>query len=119
MEVLAEKIAELLGITIESAVELYPYLRDQYVLYEVLESSKSLFMILLFLSVISTVLMVIFLFMEEVDFSEPDAEERMFIKITKNCAIVAITFLVIVMGVNIAQAVIAPDIMMIQELLGN
>lgn len=118
MEVLAEKIAELLGITVDAAVEVYPYIRDQYVMYGVLDSIKAVFVILVVVSTILSIFSVGFLFFDGVDFENPDDEEKIFIKAAKWSVIVFIFSLIMTMSVSIAQAVLSPDIMLIRELLG-
>ena len=45
MEILATKIAELLDVTIEQAIALYPILRQQFVYYRVLDTIQLITMI--------------------------------------------------------------------------
>lgn len=50
MEELATKIAELLDITVESAIELYPVLRNQFMVYKIVGIFEKIAIIIFFIT---------------------------------------------------------------------
>ncbi len=112
MEVLTNKLAELLQVGVDGATKAYPVLREQYIWYRVFGEIMTtagvvLFTLLLFGFCGSIVLWV----------SYVDGHPKWLPKLCKILGIVAVVALVVMVGSSIFRVVLAPDIMMILEML--
>jgi len=52
MEVLVQELARMLNVTVEKALEVYPIIRTQYIIYNIIESASPIFGFLLFASIV-------------------------------------------------------------------
>jgi len=119
MEQLAVKIAELLDITLEAAIELYPVLRGQYIWYVIFGNVITFGMVALVLS-LCIFLIVGFLYSlgKKDAYSESDKKTvETFRKITKTALVVMISCVVIVLLANALRMVTATDIHLLMRLL--
>lgn len=106
MNILAEQLAELLNIGIEQAVKLYPILRTQFVWYEMLNTIGAL---LLVGGVIITTLLLFFVSDEYVEVN----------KIV--VAVLLVSTIAAILGLTLlgVRPIFAPDLMLIQRILGG
>ena len=107
MEILAEKLAGLLEIGVEGAKVAYPYLREQFVWWKVLD-------IIGFVGLFATLFLVVLTFFLAIDRNPCDEEDMDVFK-------VAVVSTLVVIGITVAsfilQVVVAPDIVMIRDFL--
>lgn len=110
MEVLISKLADLLQVGVDGATKAYPVLREQYIWYKVLGE---------IMATAGVVLFVLFVFgvFALLVFSCDSRYPKWFPKLCKIASIVAVVALVIMVGSSILRVVLAPDIMMILEML--
>ena len=111
MELLAQKLAEFLDISIESAVEVYPILREQFKIYKLLDGlSLALGMV----TVVAIILLVVFLF-KGIDEYESEREGRL--KTMKIIFFIGAGTAVFSVLLSCLMAYAAPDLMMLKEFL--
>ena len=111
MELLAQKLAEFLDISIESAVEVYPILREQFKIYKLLDGlSLALGMV----TVVAIILLVVLLF-KGIDEYESEREGRL--KTMKIIFFIGAGTAVFSVLLSCLMAYAAPDLMMLKEFL--
>lgn len=118
MEELASKLAELLNITVKSAVELYPLLRRQYMWYAAIGNVMDVAVVVAIIAG-----MLIFLFgvgwiIEELPNALDEDEEKMrklFIVLLKTL----IAAVVVAVISRVTSVIVAPDLNFILRLLGK
>lgn len=111
MELLAQKLAEFLDISIESAVEVYPVLREQFKIYKLLDGlSLALGMV----TVVAIILLVVLLF-KGIDEYESEREGRL--KTMKIIFFIGAGTAVFSVLLSCLMAYAAPDLMMLKEFL--
>ena len=111
MELLAQKLAEFLDISIESAVEVYPILREQFKIYKLLDGlSLALGMV----TVVAIILLVVLLF-KGIDEYESEREGRL--KTMKIIFFIGMGAAVSSVLIFSLMAYAAPDLMMLKEFL--
>lgn len=121
MEVLASKIAELLDISVQGAIDLYPVIKSQYVWYRVLSGVSMWSAILGFVSLAS---MLIALAVEDEtskyvwDTEEISEEWKAINKVVVVSILAFVLFIIITITANLARPFLAPDILLIKDFLG-
>lgn len=121
MEELAIKIAEMLDISVQGAIDMYPVIRGQYIWYQMLTSVGSWSIILWFGSIIITgITWVIRNDTSKYDWrTEEITEEWADIdKIFKIALSAFVLFLVVAIATEMIVPFLAPDIMLIKNFLG-
>lgn len=111
MEVLISKLADLLQVGVDGATKAYPVLREQYIWYKALGEIMTTAGVVLFVLFVFGFFGLLFF-----EFSY-NKYPKWFPKLCKIASIVAVVALVVVVGSSILRTVLAPDIMMILELL--
>ena len=114
MELLAQKLAEFLDISIESAVEVYPVLREQFKIYKLLDR---LSLALAVVTVVAIILLVVFLF-KGIDEYEYESEREGRLKTMKIIFFIGAGTAVFSVLLSCLMAYAAPDLMMLKEFLG-
>ena len=113
MNELAVKIAELLDITVESAVELYPVIRGQFMWYSVLGSVGDLNLFFALALVFASVIFGTYYFLEYNDSYD-------LTRARKTAKVIAIGWVIVVLiwiTLIILTHITAPDIVLIKGLL--
>ena len=121
MEELAIKIAEMLDISVQGAIDIYPVIRSQYIWYEALTRVGSWAIILWFGSIIITgITWIIRNNTTKFDWrTEEITEEWADIDKTFKIALSApVLFLVIAIATEMITPFLAPDITLIKNFLG-
>lgn len=126
MEALAKEIAKVLGITVEKAIELYPVLKKQFVVYKILNSiTNTLSVVIIVLSILLGVSA--FLWLSNLDYATVESTSSytsMYHKhylVGKKSYKVILICLAIVIILNTALIAIlfwtTPDFMLIKEFI--
>ena len=110
MEVLISKLADLLQVGVDGATKAYPVLREQYIWYKVFGDIMATTGVVLFMLFVFGVFALLV-------FSYNCGYPKWFPKLCKIASIVAVVALVVMVGSSILRVVLAPDIMMILEML--
>ena len=110
MEVLISKLADLLQVGVDGATKAYPVLREQYIWYKVFGEIMVTVGVVLFTILLFGVFTIIIM-------SGDSQYPKWFPKLCKIASIVAVVALVVMVGSSILRVVLAPDIMMILEML--
>lgn len=124
MEILASKIAELLDITVEQSVALYPILKEQFVWYRAYESVGSVISILITISIVGILLtgLAYAVNFEDRIYEDTDQIEKYNTYLSSkrlfhsNLIIIGIAFVVGVI-LDVIVVLKAPDIMIIQSII--
>lgn len=122
MEELAVKIAELLDISVQGAIDLYPVIRSQFIWYSALGSVTNWTILLGIFSFVSVV--VTFCIMENKyrytwgDRETIKKEYASIDKLFKISILVLVSMVVIGIAIDFAIPFLAPDILMIKDLIG-
>lgn len=122
MEELAVKIAELLDISVQGAIDLYPVIRSQYIWYSLCQNIGGWVMLLGVISLVSTV--ATFIIRKDTKiYSWRDREKinEEYTSIDKLFKIsISIFILLTVIGIAMSAAIpfLAPDIVLIKDFLG-
>ncbi len=116
MNILVEKLAEFLEITIEQATRLYPILKQQFVWYKILNKPNTIADIACGLSV-ATLIIGCFYFFLAVDDYSTEKERKTAKRAIKVPLIILIVGLVIIFTINTATLLLAPDLMLLKEFL--
>lgn len=111
MELLAQKLAELLDISIESAVEVYPVLREQFKIYKLLDGLSLALGMVAFIAIVLLVALAI-IGLNEYE----DARERR-LKAMKIIFFIGVGTAVLGVLLSSLTAYVAPDLMMLKEFL--
>lgn len=112
MEVLTNKLADLLQVGVDGATKAYPVLREQYIWYKIFGEIMATTGIVLFvLFVFGLFALLVF------GLSYDSRYPKWFPKLCKIFGIVAVVALVVMVGSSMLRVVLAPDIMMILEML--
>ena len=121
MEELAIKIAETLDISVQGAIDIYPVIRSQYIWYEVL-TIMALWMVILIIAsiIIIGVAGVNRDYTDKFDLrNEKITEDWVSIdKVFKKAILALLVFIVITIAISIVIPILAPDVMLIKNLLG-
>lgn len=112
MDNLLNKFAELLNITIDKAIELYPMFRKQFVIYNVLDMLHSLSVLSLGILVFLLIMVVVFWLPEEND-------DDLICKVTKKIFKAFIINLTILIITHILIYVFCSDLMILKMLLNK
>ena len=116
METLALQLSELLGVTIDKAIELYPVLRSQYIWYDIFTNFKFTVGVLNIFSITMGIIFgIIMLF--NVDF-EGEVKPYMWKLIRYTLIVIAILSISTII-LTILIPVLAPDIVFIQGIKGG
>lgn len=121
MEELAIKIAEMLDISVQGAIDLYPVIRSQYIWYAMLTSVGSWAMLLWFGSIIVTgTTWVIRNDTTKYDWRTEEIKEEWanIDKVFKIALSALVMFLVVAIATEIVVPFLAPDIVLIKDFLG-
>ena len=114
MEVLTNKLAELLQVGVDGATKAYPVLREQYIWYKVMENVIVTTGIVLFIGLIVAGVVGLINMLE---YSGDDDSLEWTMKILKTISLVCLVSLIVMLTAVILRVVLAPDIMMILEML--
>lgn len=121
MEVLASKIAELLDISVQGAIDLYPVIKSQYVWYRVL-GGVSVWSAILGLVSLASLLIAVVIRDETSKYdwnTEEISEDWKAINKVFNVSMLAfVLFIIIAIIANLARPFLAPDILLIKDFLG-
>lgn len=114
MENLAMKLAELLEISTEAAVELYPVLRSQFLVYRIYQGAGELLVIGIIGLVVALIMtpMTIYMYV-----SNPARERYLVKKIFKVYLVIAVVLFVVYILSVIATLLFSPDILFIKGVL--
>ena len=111
MEILAQKLADFLDIGVESAVEVYPVLREQFKIYNLLNG------ISLALGMVAFIAIVLLVALAIIGLNEyEDARERR-LKAMKIVFFIGVGTAVLGVLLSSLTAYVAPDLMMLKEFL--
>ena len=121
MEELAVKIAEILDISVQGAIDIYPVIRSQYIWYKAL-TSVSFWSVILALALIIMIGVTLVIREETTKFdwtTEEITEEWASIdKVFKKAILALVIFVFIAIASSIVAPFLAPDIMIIKNFLG-
>ena len=121
MEELAIKIAEALDISVQGAIDLYPVIRSQYIWYVILTSVTNWATVIGFFSLILTGVTLFIRFdLDKVNWRTGEIEEDWAIadKVLKKVLLVLILSAVVGIVTSVIIPFLAPDIMLIKDLIG-
>lgn len=114
MEVLTSKLAELLQVGVDGATKAYPVLREQYIWYKAMENIIVTAGIVFFVGLfVAGVVGLVNMF----EYSGDDDSRELTMKLFKTISLVCLTSLIIWVTAATLRVVLAPDIMMILEML--
>ena len=116
MEVLTEKLAELLQVGVDVAAKAYPVLRGQYIWYNVIGNIIVTAGIIFFVGVVAAVVSGALVLLTYDNYDDDDTYKRIWC-ICKKLAMICAIALAIWVTAAMVRAVLAPDIMMIMEML--
>lgn len=116
MNELASKLADVLDVTTKAALDLYPVIRDQFVWYGALDSIRNVFVALLAISLFVSIVTNMWLTIE-MSWGFEDWKDNW--KTAKWLIITPILSLIIILTIDILSYFLAPDIMIIMELLNK
>lgn len=117
MNELAVKLAELLDMTVQQAVKLYPVLRGQYIWYSIstyIETFGSLLTVIFGVGITTTAI----LWWIEKDWLEEDKRDKAF-KFMKWCALGLLVGFIVIGIANVMSVVLATDLNFILEFLNQ
>lgn len=114
MEVLTEKLAELLQVGVDGAAKAYPVLRGQYIWYNVIGNIIVTAGIIFFVGVVAAVVSGV---LTLVTYGDDDDTYKRIWGVCKKLAMVCVIALAIWVTAAMVRVVLAPDIMMIMEML--
>ena len=120
MEELAIKIAETLDISVQAAIDMYPVIRSQYIRYEILTSVTNWATVIGFVSLILTGVTLFIRFdLDKVNWRTGEIEEDWAIadKVLKKVLLVLILSAVVGIVTSAIIPFLAPDIMLINDIL--
>lgn len=112
MELLAQKLAEFLDISIESAIEVYPILREQFKIYKLLDGISLMLVVFGILAALSYIPLV----MAYADSFDREREQEI-IKVAKRVFFPMLGFFALAFLINAFLGYVAPDLMMLKEFL--
>ena len=121
MEELAVKIAELLDISVQGAIDLYPVIRSQYIWYAILTSVTNWATVIGFVSLILTGVTLFIRFdLDKVNWRTEEINEDWVIvdKLFKKVLLVLMLSVVIGIVTSVIIPFLAPDIMIIKNFIG-
>lgn len=121
MEELVSEVAELLGISVQEAINIYPMLRSQYIWYNILSGVVGWSILLVF--ILAFVIFISYTIRRDTDKHDWRSNEvtEEWIKIDKLFKIeLSIFVLLVVIGIVGAMAIpfLAPDVIVIESLIG-
>ncbi len=114
MEVLTSKLAELLQVGVDGATKAYPVLREQYIWYKVMENIIVIAGIVCFIGMLAAGCVGL---SNLLSFAQGDEIGEKMSKIFKTLCVFTMVILIILVTAAILRVVLAPDIMMILEML--
>ncbi len=114
MEVLTSKLAELLQVGVDGATKAYPVLREQYIWYKAMENIIVTAGFVFFVGLTVGIVTIMARFIEYGDTSDYN---EIFAKLYKTIGLVCLVSLIIWVTAATLRVVLAPDIMMILEML--
>ena len=122
MEILAQKLAELLDVGIDEAIKAYPVLRGQLIAYEMVGVFTLMFVVALVMTICVTAVL-LGLWLSNMGYDNPkyDRNEIAIVSMAKRALpkilfILASIALVLVL-LQVTRLVIAPDIVIIKSLM--
>ena len=121
MEELAIKIAEMLDISVQGAIDMYPVIRSQYIWYAILTSVTNWATVIGFVSLILTGVTLFIRFdLDKVNWRTGEIEEDWAIadKVFKKVLLALILSAVVGIVTSAIIPFLAPDIMIITDFLG-
>ena len=122
MEILAQKLAELLDVGIDEAVKAYPVLRGQLIAYEMVGVFNEMFAVALVMTICVTAVLVV-LWLLNVGENNPKYDQReiatvlMVKRVLPNVLFVLALITVVLVLLQVTRLVIAPDIVIIKSLM--
>ena len=111
MELLAQKLADFLDIGVESAVEVYPVLREQFKIYKLLDGLSLALGMVAFIATILLVALVL------IGLNEYEGARERRLKAMKIVFFIGVGAAVSSVLVFSLTAYVAPDLMMLKEFL--
>ena len=122
MEILAQKLAELLDVGIDEAVKAYPVLRGQLIAYEMVGVFNEMFAVALVMTICVTAVLLV-LWLLNVGKNNPKYDQReiatvlMVKRVLPNVLFVLALITVVLVLLQVTRLVIAPDIVIIKSLM--
>ena len=122
MEILAQKLAELLDVGIDEAVKAYPVLRGQLIAYEMVGVFNEMFAVALAMTICVTAVLSV-LWLLNVGEDNPKYDQReiatvlMVKRVLPNVLFVLALITVVLVLLQVTRLVIAPDIVIIKSLM--
>jgi hypothetical protein len=107
-----EEFAKLLNITVEKAIELYPLIQHQFVIYKILSLCQ-------IISIIAAIILGVISLMSRI-FANDEYEDKeidRYKKLSKQSLIGAFVSLFVFTVISVALYISAPDFMLIKEIL--
>jgi hypothetical protein len=114
MEVLTEKLAELLQVGVDGAAKAYPVLRGQYIWYNVIGNIIATAGIIFFVGLVAALVSGVLTLLAHDD---DDDAYKVAWSVCKKLAMICVIALAIWVTAEMVRVVVAPDIMMIMEML--
>ena len=122
MEILAQKLAELLDVGIDEAVKAYPVLRGQLIAYEMVGVFTLMFVVALVMTICVTAVL-LGLWLSNMGYDNPKYDRNeiatvlMVKRVLPNVLFVLALITVVLVLLQVTRLVIAPDIVIIKSLM--
>ena len=122
MEILAQKLAELLDVGIDEAVKAYPVLRGQLIAYEMVGVFNEIFVVALVMTICVTAVL-LGLWLSNMGYDNPKYDRNeiatvlMVKRVLPNVLFVLALITVVLVLLQVTRLVIAPDIVIIKSLM--
>lgn len=121
MEELASKIAETLDISVQAAIDMYPVIREQFMWYQVLDNINSWALMLGFVSMIVVGVTLFIRFdLDKYNWRTEEINEDWVNvnKVFKKALLLLLLSVVVAITTDMIIPFLAPDIILIKNLLG-
>ena len=122
MEILAQKLAELLDVGIDEAVKAYPVLRGQLIAYEMVGVFNEIFVVALVMTIcVTAVLLVLWLLNVGKNNPKYDQREIAIVSMAKR-VLPKVLFILVSIGImlvllKVTRLMVAPDIVITKSLM--
>lgn len=117
METIALKLAEILEVSIDRAIELYPIIKSQFIAYSILGNIGLFLEFIFIISIIGIVLSGVFTISEYCSLYKDEDDSKLYKKILKIFAITTLVLAILLVGTNALKYILASDFMIIKEFL--
>lgn len=114
MEILVSELAEKLNISTKSAIELYPVLREQFVVYEILDAPIKALSVLNIVFLVSSLIFLVFLWDE---YGKEGCKSIQ--SLLKKSVIALVVVFLMYTALKTTSIFLSPDIYIIKEFIGG